>query len=185
MNIYQKLAAVRDEVKYIQKTGYNSFHKYTYAKEGDYLEAIRPALQKQGLFCYPSMQRVTYHPDNKELCLVEMEFTFVNTDAPEERIVVPCSGQGSDKGDKAVYKGVTGCKKYMLGVLFLIESGDDAEADTDTDKRAAGSTAPSKPVGVTNAAQQANVTGQASAQADGPKQSKWRSLKTATESSEY
>lgn len=136
MNIYQKLAAVRDEVKYIKKTGYNSFHKYSYAKEGDYLEAVRPALQKQGLVCYPSKQTIGYHPTNPELVLVEMEYTFVNTESPEEKVVVPASGQGADKGDKAVYKAITGAKKYLLSTLFLIETGDDAEADEDTDKRA-------------------------------------------------
>ena len=41
MNLVSKLAEVMKQVKYIQKTGYNSFHKYKYATESDVTEAVR------------------------------------------------------------------------------------------------------------------------------------------------
>ncbi|MDT2172970.1 ERF family protein, partial [Paenibacillus larvae] len=35
MTLVKKLAEVMDSVKYIQKTGYNSFNNYKYATEAD------------------------------------------------------------------------------------------------------------------------------------------------------
>jgi hypothetical protein len=133
-NIYQRIAAVMEEVKYVQKTGYNSFHKYKYAKESDYIESLRPAMLKHGLVILPAQMKTS---QQGELSTVELTFRIVNVDNPSEFLDVPSAGQGADKGDKGVYKAITGAKKYALSTAFLIETGDDAEADESTDARAA------------------------------------------------
>lgn len=138
-NIYQKLANVMKRVKYVQKTGYNTFHKYKYAKEADYIESIRPALLEEDLIVTSSTESVTV---TGELTSVLVRFTIVNVSNPAESISVVCPGQGADKGDKGVYKALTGAKKYFIGMTFLIETGDDAEADESTDARASKSAAP-------------------------------------------
>jgi hypothetical protein len=46
-------------------------------------------------------------------------------------------GTGTDKGDKAVYKAMTGALKYGLRHAFLIPDESDPEADTSTDKATA------------------------------------------------
>jgi len=135
MNIYQKISEVMKDVKYVQKTGYNSFHKYNYAKESDYIETLRPSLLKHGLVIVPHTQTVQQRSlDTGELSTVEMEFRIVNIDNPEEFVTIPSAGQGMDKGDKGVYKAITGAKKYMLSLAFLIETGDDAEEDSKLDE---------------------------------------------------
>lgn len=139
MNVYQRISAVMKEVKYIQKNGYNAFHKYKYASEADYIESLRPSLLKHGLIILPMSQKVSVQG---ELTTVEMEFKIVNVDDPTDFVVVPGVGQGMDKGDKGSYKATTGAKKYMLSLTFLVETGDDPEGDISVDKRAADKTAP-------------------------------------------
>lgn len=125
-NVHQRIAAVMQEVQYVQKTGFNGFHKYKYAKEADYINALRPALLKHGLLILPHSQKTTF---TGELTTVEMEFKIVNVDDPTDSVIIPAVGQGADKGDKGAYKAQTGAKKYMISLGFLIETGDDAEAD--------------------------------------------------------
>jgi hypothetical protein len=132
MNVFQRLAKAMAEAKYVQKSGFNGFHKYSYAKESDYIEAVRPALLKQGLVVFPISQKTT---KEGELTTIEMVFRFQNTEDPKDFFDVPSVGQGVDKGDKGAYKAMTGAKKYMISLAMLIEAGDDAEADETTDKR--------------------------------------------------
>jgi hypothetical protein len=47
------------------------------------------------------------------------------------------AGQGDDPADKGLYKAYTGALKYFLMKTFLIPTGDDPEADTNTDTRSA------------------------------------------------
>jgi hypothetical protein len=141
-NLYQRIAAVMEEVEYVQKTGYNNFHKYSYAKEADYIKSLRPALLKHGLVVVPTNMSANRDPNNHELTTVLMSFTIINIDNPEERVTIPSAGQGCDKGDKGIYKAITGAKKYFIGTAFLIETGDDAEADEETDKSAATKSTP-------------------------------------------
>jgi len=44
-------------------------------------------------------------------------------------------GQGADKGDKGVYKAITGAKKYFIANLFLIPTDDDPEGNDDYEKQ--------------------------------------------------
>jgi len=59
MNLVSKLVEVMRQVKYIQKTGYNSFHKYKYATEGDVNERIREELAKLNVLMIPSVKTCT------------------------------------------------------------------------------------------------------------------------------
>ena len=124
-NIHQKILAVMEGATYVQKTGYNNFHKYSYAKESDYLEAVRPLLIKEGLTVVPN---ITKQETVGDITHVQMTFTICNADN-NEVLNVTMSGSGQDKGDKGVYKAITGAKKYFISTMFLIPTGDDAEDD--------------------------------------------------------
>ena len=66
---------------------------------------------------------------------VKMQFSFFDGDAPEVAPVVLHSyGTGTDKGDKAVYKAMTGALKYGLRHAFLIPDESDPEGDASVDK---------------------------------------------------
>ena len=129
-NLAQKILSVMENVTSVQKKGYNDFQKYKYARESDYIEAIRPALIAHGVAVYPSLVSMRTEPLPKEgiLTTVEMKFTLVNTDDTNDRQEIVIPGQGSDKGDKGVYKAITGAKKYFVANTFLIPTFDDPEA---------------------------------------------------------
>ena len=135
-----KLAKVMQEVKYIQKTGFNSFHKYKYATEADVNEKVREELAKQNVIMLPSMKshEMRLHTNRsgvtEYITLVDMEFRFVDGDTGEE-YTVNMAGEGQDAGDKGIYKAIAGAQKYALMKVFMIPTGDDPEADEGVDER--------------------------------------------------
>jgi hypothetical protein len=140
MNLISKLAEVMKQVKYIQKTGYNSFHKYKYATESDVTEAVREQLAKLNVIMIPSVKSCTNRPhttskgNTEYIVTVEVDFTFYDGDS-SETIVLTSFGEGQDSGDKGVYKAITGAVKYALMKAFMIPTGDDPEADSSVDER--------------------------------------------------
>jgi len=131
------------EVKYIQKTGYNTFHKYKYATEADVNEKVREELAKQNVIMLPSMinHEMRLHTNRngatEYITLVDMQFTFVDGDTGET-FTVNMSGEGQDAGDKGIYKAIAGAQKYALMKVFMIPTGDDPEADEGVDERNSG-----------------------------------------------
>jgi len=136
----KKLAKVMQEVKYIQKTGYNSFHKYKYATEADVNEKVREELAKQNVIMLPSMigHEMRTHTNRsgatEYITCVDMQFTFIDGDSGES-FAVNMSGEGQDAGDKGIYKAIAGAQKYALMKVFMIPTGDDPEADEKVDER--------------------------------------------------
>lgn len=130
LNLTQKLARITGMIGSVQKRGYNSFHKYNYVMEADLVAAVRQYLAVAGIVIIPNAHKWEYHGD---ICMVDVEYTITDGD---EHITFNMPGAGSDKGDKGVYKAVTGSMKYALMKLFKIETGDDPEGDTRVDERA-------------------------------------------------
>lgn len=138
--IATKIAKVMDEVKYIQKTGFNSFHKYKYATEADVNEKVREELAKLNVAMMPSVVRheMRNHTNRngatEYITMVDMEFTFIDGDSGET-ITINMSGEGQDAGDKGIYKAISGAQKYALMKVFMIPTGDDPEADPIPDSK--------------------------------------------------
>ncbi|MGB9791326.1 MAG: ERF family protein [Thermacetogeniaceae bacterium] len=133
-----KLAQVMSEVQSVPKKGYNDFHKYNYVMEADLLEAIRDKLAQKKVFIFSSVDELI---QEGTLTTVKMTFTFVDGESGEQ-FSVTYYGTGDDKGDKGAYKAYTGALKYFLMKTFLVPTGDDPEADTETDQRAEGKVVP-------------------------------------------
>lgn len=122
---------VMREVNYVQKSGENDFHGYTYATEADVLERLRPAMLRQGLVLVPSVQQVSAI-DQYGNTTVSVHYTLAHISGavwPQPIIAAGCGGDMNKKGvgDKGLYKALTGANKYLLFKLFQIETGDDAE----------------------------------------------------------
>jgi hypothetical protein len=138
--LVRKLSEVMNEVKYIQKKGFNKFHKYSYATESDVAEKVREELAKRNVMMIPSvkehiLREHTNRSGNVEyIVTIDMEFTFFDGDTGEE-ITFNMSGEGQDAGDKAIYKAITGAQKYALMKVFMIPTGDDPERDESVDER--------------------------------------------------
>ncbi|WP_241475428.1 ERF family protein [Priestia flexa] len=138
--LVKKLAEVMKAVKYIEKKGYNAFHKYKYATEADVAEKVREELSERNVMMIPSVlsnqtrEHVNAKGKTEYIVTVEMEFTFMDGDTGET-ISFRTVGEGQDAGDKGSYKAMTGAQKYALMKAFMIPTGDDPEADSGTDER--------------------------------------------------
>ncbi|UTI41074.1 ERF family protein [Niallia sp. RD1] len=138
--LVKKLSEVMQEVKYIEKKGFNAFHKYKYATESDVAEKIREVLAEKIVMMIPNMtnhnvrEHVNAKGKTEYIVTVDMEFTFYDGETGET-IVFNMAGEGQDAGDKAVYKAITGAQKYALMKVFMIPTGDDPEGDSSVDER--------------------------------------------------
>lgn len=126
------LHAVMSEVSYVQKTGKNAFHGYSYAGEADLLSVLRPAMLKHGLMLFPSVENVSPVDEHGNVTVM-MSYSLVHKDGDVWPTPLNAAGMGNDRakngsvGDKGVYKAITGANKYLLFKLFQIETGDDPE----------------------------------------------------------
>ena len=123
-SLTSKLVKVMAEVKYVQKSGYNAFHKYAYATEADVLDKVRESLTKHNVFIFQSVEGVT---KEGELTTAQVKYTIVDGDSGESMTVMS-AGSGADKSDKGIYKAITGASKYFLLKNFMVATGDDPEA---------------------------------------------------------
>lgn len=135
-NLYQRLLAIMAEAGTIKKMGFNEFDKYSYVKESDISEKLQSLYVRHGVFCLNSIKSAntiqvtssTGKPQNYST--VVAEYTFINVDNPEDRITVEAVGEGADRGDKAIYKALTGAHKYFLIRNFNLGSEEDAEKES-------------------------------------------------------
>lgn len=132
-SLIRKLSEIMGEVDRVPKAGRNDFHKYDYATEADIAAAVRSAMAKRGVMLIPSVQKTDWSElptknGKMRLCTLTVLFTLHDGDSGEtlEYVVL---GEGSDSGDKATYKALTGAEKYALLKIFLIPTGDDPERD--------------------------------------------------------
>src|SRR5699024_2174737 len=121
--LISKLAKVMEQVKYIEKRGYNKFHKYKYATESDVSEKVRDVLSTEGVVMMPDViEHSTREHTNRNggteyIATVKVKFTFIDGETGEE-LSIHSVGEGQDAGDKAVYKALTGATKYALMKAF-------------------------------------------------------------------
>src|SRR5436190_22412194 len=118
-NLVGKLARIMGEIGAIKPEGRNTFHGYDYITESQLSAALRVHLSAAGIFLLTSVEnvkseRVTNQKGNEEnLVTVQTEHLFLDSESGEQ-FKVHAFGQGTDPGDKGVYKAITGAVKYML-----------------------------------------------------------------------
>ena len=140
MNIYEKIAAVMQDVSYLAKddsveTG--NGRSYKAISEEKVTSTVRASLLKNKLVIIPIAQehkredeRITDSYGKEKInrvTTVNVTYRIVNTEKPEEYIDVPSSGTGVDTQDKGVGKAMTYAYKYMLLRTFAIPTGDDTD----------------------------------------------------------
>lgn len=121
--LLKKLYGIMTDVGEIAKDKTNTFHKYKYASEYAIKTHLRPLFIKYGLIF---KFEVTGFLRQGENTLINARYTFIDSDTGEE-FTGEFGGEGSDKGDKSLYKAVTGAIKYVLTSNFFIPTGDDPE----------------------------------------------------------
>lgn len=134
MNLYQRINAVRIAVKYVQKdksvsTGGGSYRAVTH----DMVTAmIRSHLIENGIICIPSLVTSSLSDpaegSKQWRYAATYDFTFLNIDNPEDKLVIRIEAHAMDNADKAPGKAISYAKKYAVLKLFEIETGEDEES---------------------------------------------------------
>lgn len=139
-DILSALNAAYRAVGYVKKSGdaTGAEGSFKFAKEADFIAAIRPELIKHGVIFYQSACAVISHEGfdatvgakTQRVNRVLANFTFrFQHCIGRDYIDVTALGEGTDvEGDKAAYKAMTGALKYALRQTLLIETGDEPEA---------------------------------------------------------
>lgn len=140
MNIYQKIQAVSDEVKNVEKnlnvgTGQSS---YKAVADIDVLMKVKEAEKKFGLVSIPVKQELVkseilrtvgqggYEKINY-VDVVKMTLCIINIENPDETVEVESFGRGLDAGDKGFGKASTYARKYALLNAYKIATGQDPD----------------------------------------------------------
>lgn len=141
--IAKKLVAVMSECSHVCKNGLNSYHQYKYATAEDVLCKVNEALTKNKLAsvvtpALDSVVDVVNLKGNKEhLATISVKIELIDSDSGES-IVLQGFGSGQDAGDKAIMKAQTAAIKYAYMMSLCIATGDDPEADINTDENNVG-----------------------------------------------
>lgn len=126
--LWHKLAEVQGELEALEKdqTANMGTYSYDYVSEASLMEAVRSKLAERGVAVSVSWTSVEFQGN---LAILKGALFFTNGDNPEEREAVQLLGTGTDKGDKAIYKAMTGAVRYGLWKTFLIPAGIDNEQE--------------------------------------------------------
>lgn len=136
--LWQKLLEVQKAVTYLQRNAQSKAGgSYTYVSSALVLERIRGEMDEQGLLLQTATVEERLHIDaaysyadkKQHFTEVVMEFTWINTDNPEETMVCRWYGQGIDNGEKGPGKAMTYAEKYFLLKFFHIATGDHDDPD--------------------------------------------------------
>ncbi|WP_293880506.1 ERF family protein [Sphingomonas sp.] len=129
------IAAVMEEIKPVEKTGWNEFHKYWHARMQDLSTALTPLMGKHGIIVFQNeVSRDLF--DGGNFLSVRYEFTIVHKSGEIwfERPIITGVSRCRDRGgfdDKAFNKCHTAARKYFLISLFQIPTEDSEDADND------------------------------------------------------
>lgn len=132
-NLTKKLAKVLGEIERIPKNGYNDYHKYSYATESDVADHIRKMVSDVGIFIYADTYKAEDVDASRGILRVYTRFTFSDSESGESW-TVGSIGDAQDigskgRGDKGIYKAITGAAKYFQMKNFMIPTGDDPEKE--------------------------------------------------------
>jgi hypothetical protein len=128
MGVYEKLHNIQSKLHRVEKSGTNSFSKYSYSTLADMLIPLRPYLDNQKLTLHQSVEHISSEvkfstESGGYYSLATVNCTTIITDIEDGSVVsVTTPGFSTDKnGDKAVYKAITGARKYGISCLFALE----------------------------------------------------------------
>ena len=133
MNIYQRINAVMQAVKYVQKDA--TVERYKAVSHDQVVSVAREELVKAGIVVYPeqscgSVVEVMQTKSGGRMALYSGDYTvhFVNIEKPTDRIIVPVQAHAMDNGDKAPGKAVTYATKTALLKVLCLETGENDES---------------------------------------------------------
>ena len=149
MNLYQKIQAVSNEIRNIEKNMTVGKGNYAYkaVQDIDVTLEVKQAETKYGLASIPIRQelvkseivRVAKDGGGEAINymdIVKMTLRIVNLDNTSEFIDVESFGRGLDPGDKGFGKASTYARKYALLNAYKIATGEDPDENKSVEQNA-------------------------------------------------
>lgn len=140
LNLYQKIQAVSNEIKNIEKNMIVGKGSYSYkaVQDIDVTLEVKTSETKYGLISIPIKQElikseiieVVKDGGGKSIQymdIVKMTLRIINLDKTDEFIDVESFGRGLDSGDKGFGKASTYARKYALLNAYKIATGEDPD----------------------------------------------------------
>ncbi len=132
--VSKALVAAQHEFGGVEKGATNSHDRYKYAQLEDYIVAANSALAKYKLAVLTGAPEIESLPDRSTKAgsvnyavRVKLDLRLVHESG--QWMQVSCWGEGQDRADKALYKAITGARKYGLACLLGMVTTDDPERD--------------------------------------------------------
>jgi hypothetical protein len=133
---HRKKLALQSKVGYIQRDKQNPHFKYKYVSAEAVLKAVNPAMLEARMSSMPTFRIVPVPGGRADVVTVECVLHLTDEETGYGEIASVAFGSGQDTGDKAVMKAQTAALKYAWTTALNVPTGDDPEADANTDKAA-------------------------------------------------
>lgn len=153
VTFYKKMNSIRKELcekGILPKGAHNDYDNYDYFSEAQYKELFTEFFSKHGIeIFFDEVDRGSFDGTEKQpfgryvtlaCILIDSETGFT--------LITHHTGEGLDRGDKAIYKATTGAIKKFLSSTFLVATKDDPERE-DEKKPSKKITSTSKTGGIT------------------------------------
>lgn len=137
LTIHQRMVGILGDLPAIGKNRRNAQQNFMFRGIDDVLDALNPLLAKWGVYYVPRVlervesRRETSRGGTLYVVNLHVEYTFFG--AGGDSVVASCWGEGTDSGDKATNKAMTGAMKYTLFQAFAISTGEAQDSDANTD----------------------------------------------------
>lgn len=139
MTFAEKLLALYDRFKYVQKTGSNSHFKYKFFQESAIKRKLNEACRDLGLLIMETRVEPVGECTGK-VAVVKFSMRLCDSNqmasGAREGTYLEGIGGGMDSGDKAPMKALVSAMKYAIANGLMVETGDDPEDDPSTDEAA-------------------------------------------------
>lgn len=135
LSIHQAMAAVLKDLPAIGKNQRNQQQGYQFRGIDDVIDALNPLLAKHGVFFVPDViERIESARQTRNggtMWVVNLHVRYRFYGPAGDSVEATAWGEGTDSGDKATQKAMTGAMKYVLFQVFAIATHEQAEADSD------------------------------------------------------
>lgn len=136
LTIHQRMIGILGDLPPIGKNQRNEQQNFMFRGIDDVLNALNPLLYQWGVYYVPHVleridaTRKTARGNDLYVVNLHVEYTFHGYDG--DTVVADAWGEGTDSGDKATNKAMTGAMKYALFQAFAISTQEAQDSDHST-----------------------------------------------------
>lgn len=133
--IHERMVAILSDLPAIGKTQRNVQQGFSFRGIDDVLNALNPLLAKHGVYYLPEVvERIDAERHTKNgtaMYVVNLHVRYTFYGLKGDSVTASAWGEGTDMGDKATNKAMTGAQKYCCFQAFAIATEEASNLDSD------------------------------------------------------